>query len=471
MTTPIKTAFLNFMTMAEIPTVISFYGLRRIERKNESAHRRLESDGRIESVPAPPSAIGTTLDSVSLARLSQKDPTLRELLITEGFFLKAEERKGRFSKARDRLEALSLVSDRSNALWLTVHKELLRHRHVKNLEIHYVTFANRKWLRQVLCCSPRLTRLALFGNAIGDSGAYMIAKGLARNHTLTHLSLDSNQISDFGAIHLATALSTNDTLLDLSLRYNFITDHGARDLATSIETNTKLKRMDLSHNCIPTGGNLIPRALEQNTALTEFAMEYNRRDIYGMSAFGTTLKNNTALRILRLSGNRMGPCGAFSLASGLSQNTTLKELHLDRNLIGLDGLLTIIKALETNKSLEVLSFCGMVGPASATRQVLHDALLRVLQSNTVIREIRASGDSKIVSEECAIYLNLNRGLRKILNDDKFPPSLWPLVCKRAAYERSSTHRLNLLFYVIQQKIEVFCNLPKEREQCHSASDE
>jgi hypothetical protein len=197
-------------------------------------------------------------------------------------------------------------------------------------------------------------------------------------------------------------------------------------------------------------------------------MEYNRIDIYCMSAFGTTLRHNTVLQILRLSGNRMGPRGALSLASGLSQNTALKELHLDTNLIGLDGLLSIIKALETNKSLQVLSLRGMVRLAGAARLVLHDALLRMLKGNTVICEIRSSHDSKIVSEECVLYLNLNRGLRKILMDDKFPLSLWPLVCKRAASERSSTH-LNLLFYVIQRKIEVFCDI-KEREQCHSVSD-
>jgi hypothetical protein len=457
--------------MAAIAAGICFLLLTPVERKNERARRRRECENaRIDSVPAPPSSIGTTLDSVALARLIQSDPTLTELLITESYFLEAEERKGRFSKTRDRLEALSLVTGRSNALWLKVHKALLRHGHLKNLEIHYMTFDNHKWLRQVLCYGPRLTRLVLFGNGIGDSGACMLAKGLAKNQTLTHLSLDSNGIFDAGAIHLATALSANETLLELSLRYNFIMDHGARALARFIETNTKLKRMDLSHNCIQTGDNTIPRALERNTALTEFALENNRSDIYGMSAFGTTLKYNAMLRILRLSGNRMGPSGALSLASGLSQNTTLKELHLDRNIIGLDGLLTIIKALETNKSLQVLSLRGSLRLDVAARLVQHEALLRVLQGNTVICEIRSSDDSEIVSEECALYLNLNRGLRKILMDDKFPPSLWPLVFKRAANERSSTH-LNLLFYVLQHKMEVFCNIPKEREQCHPASDE
>lgn len=453
--------------MAGIAAGICFLLLIPVERRDERSRRRRESENaRIESVPAPSSSIRTTLDNVELARLLQRDPSLTELLVTESFFSEAEDCRGRFSKARDRLEALSLVRGRSSALWLKIQTTLLRRRHLANLEIHYMTFDNCKWLRQVLCCSPRLTRLALFGNEIGDSGACMLAKGLVKNQTLTHLSLDSNRIFNSGAIHLATALCTNETLLDLSLRYNFIMDEGAGALARSVVKNTTLKRLDLSHNCIQVAGDAIPRALEQNTALVEFALDCNRYDIYGIAAFGTTLKNNKTLRILRLCGNRIGRSQAFALASGLSHNTALNELHLDNNPIGVDGLIAITKALETNACLQVLSLRGIV-PLGGARQRLQEALWQALQRNTVIAEIRSND---IVSEECALYLNLNRGLRKILRDEKFPLLLWPSVFKRAGNERSPTH-LNLLYYVVQQKAELFRNMPKETEQCHPSSIE
>lgn len=445
-------------TMSGIAYGICSLLLRSVEHSNDHPSKRGTAHVH-DGAPAPSSTVRVKLDEQSYKKLRRRDTSLTELLITQDFFLLDEERKGKLAKGRDTLEALSLAKSRPEALWSSVQSALVHHGHLEHLEIHYVSFEhNRKWLYRLLVRVPTLAKLTLFGCRIDNQGASMIAKGLEQNATLTHLSLDANLIFNEGAIALATVLCVNQTLVDLSLAYNFIMNEGGGAFAKTLVQNTCLIRLELSHNCITVVGSLT-RALEQNTTLQELGIAYNRHyrayqhlGDAGASAFGATLKHNhSALRVLKLGGSHIGPKGAAALASELAHNTSLKELYLDRNPIRQEGLASIATALKTNTCLEILSINGIMFRQQSNETRAPEILLETAQTNTVIEQIR---NEYIITPECAFYLHLNRGLRRILRDDQFPLALWPLVFQRAAREPLRT-RLNLVHYIVQEETILF----------------
>jgi len=442
--------------MANIAAFMCGLMLAQVERDNaRRANRRLLSDGGRET---PLIRIPNTLNDKLYTRLLQKDSSLKELLITEEFFTNdLSQSKGRLIRARDKIE--SFVKG-DNAKWRNVKKALLRHCSIKKLEIHHVPLHD-----SFLCCvvhkMPQLTHLTLSGNDVGDTGACSLAKSLATSKTtlLTSLVLNSQSIFDDGAIHLATALSSSHTtLLYLSLKHNFIKNAGACALARMLtQHNTTLQRLDLSQNFIhATGAIALAAALEHNTTLKELDLSCNDNDVTlqcigdaGTKAFGAALKKNTTLEVLKLSANHIGPSGCKALAEGLKANTSLKELYLDNNSIGLEGFTSLCKALETNTCLEIVSLQDTMVPIETCVQ---QALVQALNKNTSLLEMH----STVVSAEGAFLLELNRGLRKILRDDKEVPwALWPHVLERASREPSEYMRLNLAYYTIQQRSDLF----------------
>ena len=67
---------------------------------------------------------------------------------------------------------------------------------------------------------PKVERLVLNDNAIGDAGAQELASHLRSDTTLTYLSMHRCAIGDAGILQLAEALSVNTTLQSLFLTGN-----------------------------------------------------------------------------------------------------------------------------------------------------------------------------------------------------------------------------------------------------------
>ena len=102
--------------------------------------------------------------------------------------------------------------------------------------------------------------LSLAYNCVGDSGALLVALGLARapaGHGLAplrhvrRLHLDGNVVGDAGAAALADLLSLPGCLLEaLTLSDNQVGRRGVRALATALGVNSSLRLLDLSHNLL-----------------------------------------------------------------------------------------------------------------------------------------------------------------------------------------------------------------------------
>eukprot|EP00980_Cylindrotheca_fusiformis_P028204 scaffold22586_cov138-Cylindrotheca_fusiformis.AAC.24 len=112
---------------------------------------------------------------------------------------------------------------------------------------------------------------------------------------------------------------------------------------------------------------------------------------------GKTLFDNPRIASLDLSHKGLKDEGAIALASWLRKNANLKRLCIQGNPVQSAGA---------------------------------QALLSVMKSNVSIEDIDLPYDCECASS-IEHYADLNKGGRKLLTDETFPLSLWPLVLERA----------------------------------------
>ena len=94
-----------------------------------------------------------------------------------------------------------------------------------------------------------LENLALAGCGVGPSPCGRIGVALSRAPRLLKLDLSYNQLGDFGAWDLAWSLAESTTRLStLLLRSNDIEDDGAAELCTMLRQNSSITFLDLSGN-------------------------------------------------------------------------------------------------------------------------------------------------------------------------------------------------------------------------------
>ncbi|KAJ8601685.1 hypothetical protein CTAYLR_003170 [Chrysophaeum taylorii] len=194
-----------------------------------------------------------------------------------------------------------------------------------------------------------LVDLDLWDNGIGAKGAASLGEALARNHTLATLSLWDNPIGDDGVVAIAAALDeTNAALSSLDLTN---TNLGPRGLE-ALSATASLQTLHCGHNPrvgAVAGATALARALENNNNNNNKktpAAAKNLRTLYaeasGFGDFGAqviarALETNTALTELNLADNKIGADGAAVLVEVLGKkkkinNSTLRLLHLDHNI-------------------------------------------------------------------------------------------------------------------------------------------
>ncbi|CAM9982306.1 unnamed protein product [Phaeothamnion confervicola] len=124
---------------------------------------------------------------------------------------------------------------------------------------------------------PRLARLSLTHNFVGQAGAAQLAEALKWNTTLTELDLRENCIGSVGLKQLAIALALNGTLRTLHVQDNGVGDDGAIDITEALMRNTTLAVVSLDGNDITdVGGRTLLIAVRENPALTQLSLGRNQ---------------------------------------------------------------------------------------------------------------------------------------------------------------------------------------------------
>jgi hypothetical protein len=134
---------------------------------------------------------------------------------------------------------------------------------------------------------------------------------------------------------------------------------------------------------------------------------------------------NTSLKRLNLSVNNISDDELLEILTKLRHNSTLEELDLSYNKITDQGACLIAEALPQLTGLKRLMLKGN----DIAGNVGCESLLANMKGNMQIELLELEPTLK-GSSEIALVTQWNRGGRRILKDDNFLPSLWPLVLGR-----------------------------------------
>ncbi|XP_070306367.1 NACHT, LRR and PYD domains-containing protein 13 isoform X2 [Odocoileus virginianus] len=220
-------------------------------------------------------------------------------------------------------------------------------------------------LASLLTSTPRLTRLCLGLNPLGDEGTRLLcgsltrpecvlqrlelwccrlgapscrhlSDALLRSRSLTHLNLRRNNLGDEGAKLLCAALGHADCALQsLNLSHCSLTVAGCRELAQALKCNGRLKVLDVGNNAIQDGGvkELCGVLKSPSCVLQTLGLEKCSLMAACCRPLSSVLGSSKNLENLNLLGNDLGLDGVSRLWTALRKSTcNLRKLGLGKDL-------------------------------------------------------------------------------------------------------------------------------------------
>ncbi|XP_040109709.1 NACHT, LRR and PYD domains-containing protein 13 [Oryx dammah] len=208
-------------------------------------------------------------------------------------------------------------------------------------------------LASLLTSSPRLTRLCLGLNPLGDEGVRLLCSSLTwpecvlqrlelwccrlgvpscwhlsfalcRSRSLTRLNLRRNALGDGGAKLLCAALGRADcTLQSLNLSHCSLTVAGCRELAYALKRNSHLKILDVGNNDVQDEGvrELCSVLKSPSCVLQTLGLEKCSLTAACCRPLSSVLGSSKSLENLNLLGNDLGPDGVSRLWKPLRKST------------------------------------------------------------------------------------------------------------------------------------------------------
>mmetsp|Transcript_16295 Transcript_16295/g.30422 ORF Transcript_16295/g.30422 Transcript_16295/m.30422 type:complete len:343 (+) Transcript_16295:621-1649(+) len=177
------------------------------------------------------------------------------------------------------------------------------------------------------------------------------------NMAIETLNLEMSGLSPGDGDILGKALADNSSLRELRLRDNSTADVGAAAFGKALSTSSTMQVLDLNSNDIgPRGARSLGDALRVSSCcLKAIFLDGNSIGGEGCKAIANALAENRNLQVLSLWRNQIGDEGAKHLAGALSRNSTLIELNVGDNAICDNGITALLLAMEKNNTLSTLS--------------------------------------------------------------------------------------------------------------------
>jgi hypothetical protein len=254
-----------------------------------------------------------------------------------------------------------------------------------------------------------------------------------------------------GVRELAAGLRENKSLVNLQFMGCSLRDHQVALLVDSLLHHPKLQRLDFNGNKTgPLASASLANLLRSSPMLSTLDVSFQTSDEpLEMEAIADALSVNTSLRILNLSNCAIVNEDAESLCRVLcgTNNTTLVELLLARNKIDDQGIATLANLLPQMDSLKRLSLWGNPFEEDGAK-----ALAEGLAANFTLEEVDLFRNFPC-SEQITYYTALNRGGRRLMNNNHAPLGLWPLVLERLGNislpNGSTTTSHDLMLYMVR----------------------
>lgn len=274
---------------------------------------------------------------------------------------------------------------------------------LQTLEFSYCCFDPEavQFLANGLSMNKSLTNFQCPGCELEDAQVALLANSLVTHPKLQHLKIFRNNCGVQGASAIASMLavqSTNPEHLQLS------------SLDLSYQQFERAKRLDIG---------LLASSLTGNTTLKELTLSFNKLNDDDVKLLAIGLRENVSLIKLDLRANNIRDIGAIAIAEHILPCTALRQLYLFGNPFGKEGSASLFKAIRNNFTMEVLNmeYCSS----------LYDSI--------------------------QFYTCLNQAGRRILNDDSFNCTLWPLVLGRAISISERSHGIcthaDIIFHLLQ----------------------
>jgi len=281
------------------------------------------------------------------------------------------------------------------------------------------------------------------------------------NNNISNANSDQSSSDDVNGGENKSSEADYDLLSSLRilhLSYNRIRDAGP--IGHCLATNRSLVELYLDYNLIGSGGVTMAAASAAGAHGNRGPSRKLRRQL---RALASGLGQNTTLRVLALSYNRLGDAGCMALASpsSLGRNRSLRVLRLAHNGVTEVGAKALESVLEnSNCTLEELDLGGHdddIPPALLARIEL------------LCRANRVGGRRLLLLKQC------NEGDMCDGCPDTLPHHLlWPIVLGRCnaiggAGTADKIGSLDLLYYFLRRKPDMFCQTAEEGVDCRQAS--
>ena len=296
---------------------------------------------------------------------------------------------------------------------------------INNTEIQYTGWYA---LGMGLQVNSKLKCLRL-STTFSTQGMAALVEGLKADSTsLESLDFSWSTIDEEdGVRELAAGLRGNKSLVSLQFMGCSLRDHQVALLVDSLSQHPKLLRLDLNGNKAgPLASASLANLLRSSPTLSTLDVSFQTSDEpLEMEAIADALSVNTSLRIFNLTNCAISNESAETLCRVLCEtNTTLVELLLARNKIDDEGITTLASLLPQMGSLKRLSLWGNPFEDDGAK-----ALAKGLAANFALEEVDLFRNFPC-SEQITYYTALNRGGRRLMNDNHVLLGLWPLVLER-----------------------------------------
>ena len=286
--------------------------------------------------------------------------------------------------------------------------------------------------------SPKLVKLDISKNSIGDIAAKDLAYTLSSCINLQELDLSDNDLHSTGISDLFRKLKISN-LTKFAVNHNKISDQAANDIGYFLSRNVNLKELDLSCTSLnDTGVKNIFKHMVSISKLFKLNISENRFTHNAADDIATFLLHNIELKEIDLSSNDLVAAGAITIFQGmknvmrlekvninyigitpeavsdiatiLSHNLKLKELRLANNNIQASGISKLFYSMTSILHLTCLDICLNKATSEAV-----DDIINLLAYNHKLEELDLSSNSIQATGAAKIFekIKTNLNLKKL----------------------------------------------------------
>lgn len=353
-------------------------------------------------------------------------------------------------------------------------------------EVHLSSLQGIQRFAAAVIQHPRMKRLTLFDNHLGDEGVAALMNVLIDPRMMTVISHERIMCNDYHQLFCRHNMSpeTNFSHLQtLCLCGNKIGDQGAYWIAQALDLKRTISELDLSSNEITDQGTCYLAEMLSRSTLTAFILNGNHAGVQGALAIARATQYNQSLEVLGLCGNGIGDEGTIHVSEVAKTHCRLKALLLEDNGITERGILAVADAHRQNPRLGMMeiswNFCSIIAMQSISASIQNlvylyldrcevgDAHMEILsyalRSNQTIRDLFLEGNQIGFHgiQHLSFALLQNDCLEGVfLDDNRITRRGATLLCQVLKTSNTHLQRLQIHddYHDIQREMDVYLDL-------------